>query len=127
MNALTLTAVSLVLLLLGYRFYSPFIARLFDIDENQPTPAVERNDGVDYVPAKHWLILFGHHFSSIAGAAPIIGPVIACLYWGWLPALLWVVFGSILFGGVHDLAALALSAKNGGQSIAHLTAQLRGR
>lgn len=127
MNALTLTALSLLLLILGYRFYSPFITNLFDIDENQPTPAVERNDGVDYVPAKHWLILFGHHFSSIAGAAPIIGPVIACLYWGWLPALLWVVFGSMLFGGVHDLATLALSAKNGGQSIAHLTEDILDR
>jgi len=72
---------------------------------------------VDYVPAKNWLVLFGHHFSSIAGAGPIIGPVIAVMLWGWLPALIWVIVGSIFIGGVHDFGALITSVREGGSSV----------
>jgi len=127
MNTILLAALSLLLLYLGYRYYSPVLARQLGIDESEETPAVKQHDGVDFVPAKHWLILFGHHFASIAGAAPIIGPVIACLYWGWLPALAWIVFGSIFMGAVHDLASLAISAKNEGRSIADLTENILDR
>jgi|AntDeeMinimDraft_8_1070380.scaffolds.fasta_scaffold00792_4 carbon starvation protein len=127
MNTIFLAAVSLLLLYLGYRYYSSVLARQLGIDESEETPAVKQHDGVDFVPAKHWLILFGHHFASIAGAAPIIGPVIACLYWGWLPALAWIVFGSIFMGAVHDLASLAISAKNEGRSIADLTEHILDR
>ena len=111
MNSLFITAISLFLLLLGYIFYSQKVKRWAGFDENEVPPSVTMNDGVDYVPAKHWTILFGHHFASIAGAAPILGPVIACLYWGWLPALIWIVVGGTLFGAVHDFTALFLSLK----------------
>ena len=89
MNSALLTGISLLLFYLGYKFYSKYISeKIYDLDNNQKTPAHEFEDGVDYVPTnKH--VLFGHHFTSIAGAAPIIGPCIA-VYWGWLPALLCV-------------------------------------
>jgi carbon starvation protein len=96
------------------------IKKIFPIDPQRKTPALERGDSLDYVPAKNWLILFGHHFASIAGAAPIIGPVIAFSVWGWGPAILWIVLGSILFGGVHDFAALYASMRNKGVSIAEV-------
>ncbi|MCK4374171.1 MAG: carbon starvation protein A, partial [Candidatus Brocadiae bacterium] len=91
------------------------------------TPAVQLNDGVDYVPAKHWTILFGHHFASIAGAAPIIGPVIACMLWGWVPALLWIVLGGIFCGAVHDYCALVSSVENEGRSISDLSESVLGK
>ena len=96
MNSLIVAGIAIFLLFLGYVFYSRKVRHWIGLDDSQVTPAVELNDGVDYVPAKHWTILFGHHFASIAGAAPIIGPVVACLYWGWLPALIWIVAGGIL-------------------------------
>ena len=89
MSSLLVVGIALFLLLLGYVFYSRKVKQWVGVDDNQITPAVELNDGVDYVPVKHWTILFGHHFASIAGAAPIIGPVLA-MAWGWAPALLWV-------------------------------------
>ncbi|MFO7871039.1 MAG: carbon starvation CstA family protein [Kiritimatiellia bacterium] len=127
MGSIILAAVPLAALTVGYLFYSPRIAKWIGLDPSEKTPAVEMNDGVDYVPARHWTILFGHHFASIAGAAPIIGPVIACLYWGWLPALVWIVAGGILFGAVHDFTALTLSAKHKGVSIASITESVLGR
>lgn len=92
------------------------------IDPTRETPAREKFDGVDYVPAKHWSILFGHHFASIAGAAPIIGPVIAVSIWGWAPAVVWIVLGTIFIGGVHDFGSLMISVRNGGRSIADVAA-----
>ena len=127
MDSLSVTAISIFLLILGYIFYSRKVKGWVGLDDNEPTPAVTMNDGVDYVPAKHWVILFGHHFASIAGAAPIIGPVIACLFWGWLPALIWIVFGGILFGAVHDFIALTLSLKNKGKSITTVTESVLGK
>ena len=122
-------AVFLVLLagacyVLGYRFYARKIARLWQIDANRPTPAVSRFDGVDYVPAKNWLVLFGHHFASIAGAGPIIGPVMAVTLWGWGPALLWVILGSIFIGGIHDFGALIVSVREDGTSIGDVSAKV---
>ncbi|MHC4595799.1 MAG: carbon starvation CstA family protein, partial [Planctomycetota bacterium] len=111
----------------GYIFYSRKVKQWIGLDDNQITPAVEINDGVDYVPAKHWSILFGHHFASIAGAAPIIGPVIACLYWGWVPALIWIVVGGVFFGAVHDFVALVLSLRHKGKSITTVTESVMGK
>lgn len=127
MNSLFIAAIALFLLLLGYIFYSQKVKRWVGLDENEVPPSVTMNDGVDYVPAKHWTILFGHHFASIAGAAPILGPVIACLYWGWLPALIWIVVGGILFGAVHDFTALFLSLKHKGKSITTVTESVMGK
>jgi len=127
MNSLVVAGIAVFLLLLGYIFYSRKVKQWIGLDDNQVTPAVELNDGVDYVPAKHWSILFGHHFASIAGAAPIIGPVIACLYWGWLPALIWIVVGGILFGAVHDFIALVMSLRHQGKSITTVTESVMGK
>ncbi|MCH7557152.1 MAG: carbon starvation protein A [Planctomycetes bacterium] len=127
MNSLLVAGVAVLLLLLGYIFYSRKVEQWIGLDDNQITPAVEINDGVDYVPAKHWTILFGHHFASIAGAAPIIGPVIACLFWGWLPALIWIVVGGILFGAVHDFVALVMSLRHQGKSITTVTESVMGK
>lgn len=105
--------------ILGYRFYARFIGeRIYQDREEMVTPAYELEDGQDYVPTnKH--ILFGHHFTSIAGAAPIIGPCIAS-YWGVLPALLWIVLGTIFIGAVHDFGALVLSIRSGARSVAEI-------
>ena len=127
MSSLVVAGAACFLLFLGYVFYSRKVRGWIGLDDSQVTPAVEINDGVDYVPAKHWTILFGHHFASIAGAAPIIGPVIACLFWGWLPALVWIVFGGVLFGAVHDFVALVLSLRHRGKSITTVTESVMGR
>ena len=127
MSSLVVAGAAVFLLFLGYLFYSRKVKKWIGLDDDRVTPAVELNDGVDYVPAKHWTILFGHHFASIAGAAPIIGPVIACLFWGWLPALIWIVFGGILFGAVHDFVALVLSLRHKGKSITTITEFVMGK
>lgn len=117
MNSLIIAGIGVVILVLAYRFYGQFLSKIFSIDETRKTPAVELYDGVDYVPAKHWVVLFGHHFASIAGAGPILGPVIACVTFGWLPALLWIIVGSIFIGAVHDFSALILSVRHRARSI----------
>ena len=127
MNSLVIAGIAVFLLLLGYIFYSRKVKQWVGLDENEVPPSVSMNDGVDYVPAKHWAILFGHHFASIAGAAPIIGPVIACLYWGWLPAIIWIVVGGVLFGAVHDFTALFLSLKHKGKSITTVAESVMGK
>ncbi|MDP3143226.1 MAG: carbon starvation protein A [Candidatus Omnitrophota bacterium] len=120
MNSVFIILLSAVLFWLGYRFYCKKLECLWQIDTQRPTPAVTKYDGVDYVPARHWLVLFGHHFASIAGAGPVIGPVIACVLWGWFPALIWIVLGTIFIGGVHDFGSLITSVKQGGSSIADI-------
>jgi carbon starvation protein len=100
----------------GYRLWGRWLARnLFRLDAGRITPAHEKRDGVDYVPTRP-AVLFGHHFASIAGLSPMLGPAIAVI-WGWLPALLWVVFGTLFIGAVHDFSALVLSMRAGGMSI----------
>lgn len=122
MNSIIIALFSLLMFALGYYFYASFIERkVWKVDHNKPVPAVENYDGLDYVPAKHWSILFGHHFSSIAGAGPIIGPVIACAVFGWGPALLWIILGSIFIGGIHDFSSLMLSVRHGGNTVGHIT------
>ncbi len=111
---------------LGYRFYSRWIAkRVYRLRPEAMTPAHAYEDGVDYVPTKP-LVLWGHHFTSVAGAAPIVGPAIAVI-WGWLPAFLWVIFGTVFIGGVHDFGALWASVRNQGRSIGALTEDVVGR
>jgi len=125
MNAALVAVAGIVLFWLALRFYARWIERrVFRTDNDEPTPAHVTPDGVDFVPCgKH--VLFGHHFCSVAGAAPIVGPAIAVI-WGWLPALLWVVFGTIFIGAVHDFGALALSAKKGGRTMGDIAADIIG-
>ncbi|RKZ24801.1 carbon starvation protein A [bacterium] len=118
MNAAFIFIFGIIFLFLGFIVYGKHIrAKLFPLSESKPTPANTMTDGVDYVPAKP-LVLFGHHFASIAGAGPIVGPLVAVGAWGWLPVLLWVLLGSVFMGGVHDYLALMISVRNGGISIA---------
>ncbi|MFA5271283.1 MAG: carbon starvation CstA family protein, partial [Candidatus Omnitrophota bacterium] len=103
----------------AYIFYGRFLASRVRLDNNSPTPATRINDGVDYVPAKPALLL-GQHFSAIAAAGPIVGPVLACLWFGWLPALLWIVLGAIFIGGSHDFFALISSVRHNGASVGEI-------
>ncbi|MDP8233673.1 MAG: carbon starvation protein A [Candidatus Saelkia tenebricola] len=121
MSSVWLFSIAVVCFYLGYRFYLRFlIKKIFPLDVTKITPALEINDGVDYVPAKNWIMLFGHHFASIAGAAPIIGPVIAFSAWGWGVSLVWIVLGSIFIGGVHDFSSLYVSMRSRGCSISEV-------
>jgi len=115
--------VAIVAFALAYRFYGGFLDRQFGIDSSQPTPAHTEFDGVDYVPART-PVLMGHHFSSIAGAGPIVGPIIAVAFFGWLPAVIWIIVGSILIGGVHDYAALVVSIRHKSRSIAQVARRM---
>lgn len=126
MNALWLAVFGGIAFFLGYRYYSNFLAeKIFRLDPNFKTPAHEYKDGVDYVPTNKF-VLWGHHFSSVAGAAPIIGPAIA-VFWGWLPALIWVVLGTVFAAGVHDFGTLALSVRHKGQSVGTLANRIIGK
>jgi len=120
MNSIVLVFIGLTVFFLGYRFYAKFIGnRIYGIqDEDITMPSKALEDSVDYVPTKKH-ILFGHHFTSIAGAAPIIGPCVAA-YWGWLPALAWILVGTVFMGAVHDFGALVTSVKEKGRSIADI-------
>ncbi|MBN2468097.1 MAG: carbon starvation protein A [Deltaproteobacteria bacterium] len=127
MDTLVLGGIGVFLLCLGYRFYGSKIERLYGIDPDRKTPALEQYDGVDFVPARHWFVLFGHHFASIAGAAPIIGPVIAVSLWGWGPSIIWIVLGCVFMGGVHDFGALIASVRHKGGSIAEVGGVVIGK
>jgi len=118
-NAALLAAIAFAAFALGYRYYARFLGRvIFQLAADEPVPARELEDGIDFVPTqKH--VLWGHHFTSIAGAAPIVGPAIAVI-WGWLPALIWVVVGTIFMGAVHDFASLVISLRHRGSSIGEI-------
>ena len=116
---------SCVIFWLAYRYYGNFLAKRCGLDDSIKTPAYCLEDGVDYVPTRA-SILFGHHFSSIAGAGPIVGPVLAALYFGWLPALIWIILGAIFVGGVHDFGSALMSIRHRGRSIAETTRELVG-
>jgi carbon starvation protein len=120
---LAIILVAVVLFVLAYRFYGGFLDRQFNIDAGNRTPAHTDFDGVDFVPART-PVLMGHHFSSIAGAGPIVGPIIAVAFFGWLPAVLWIVLGSILIGGVHDYSSLVVSIRNKAKSVAQVAKAL---
>ena len=124
MNGAVLLALSCVLFYLAYQVYSRLVERVFGVDPARPTPAHTLRDGVDYVPT-HPAILFGHHFASIAGAGPIVGPVLAAQF-GWAAVALWIVLGCILIGSVHDLAAMFLSIRHQGRSIGTVIESLMG-
>ena len=123
---LTLIAVGfLVLLVAGYRVYGGWVSRQFQLDDARQTPAHRVNDGVDFVPTKPFY-LFGQHFSAIAAAGPIAGPILACQAFGWLPCLLWIGLGVVLIGAVHDFTGLAASVRHGATSIAEITREHLG-
>ena len=108
-----------VLFLIAYFVYGRFLEKRYDVDDNHPTPSHTDYDGIDRVPA-HKAVLLGHHFSSIAGAGPVVGPIIASIAFGWFPVLLWVVIGAILIGGVHDFSTLIASIRHKARSIAEI-------
>src|SRR5512134_2781046 len=107
------------LLTAAYFLYGGWVARQFRLDDARATPAVLRDDGVDFVPTKRFY-LFGQHFSAIAAAGPIAGPILACQAFGWGPCLAWIAFGVVFIGAVHDFSALAASVRHGGRSIADI-------
>ncbi len=126
MNALMFVVVAIILYVLSYRFYAKFLSeKIWKLDPNAVTPAVKYDDGFEYVPTRTDVVA-GHHFTSIAGAAPIVGPVVAAI-WGWLPGLLWIVFGTIFFGAVHDFGALVTSLRHEGRGIADFLQDLLGK
>jgi carbon starvation protein len=120
MDTVLIVIGSFVLYIIAYKTYGRFLAsKVFKIDADRQTPACTINDGVDFVPSKKALV-FGHHFTSIAGTGPIVGPAIAVV-WGWVPALLWVLLGSIFMGAVHDFGSLIISMRHQGRTIADLS------
>ncbi|PAT13616.1 carbon starvation protein A [Corynebacterium hadale] len=125
MNSLLLVIIGLAMMVAGYLLYSRFLGRsVFKLSDAFRTPAHTMEDGVDYVPTNKY-VLWGHHFTSVAGAAPIIGPAVAVI-WGWLPAFLWVTLGTVFFAGMHDLGALWASQRHKGQSIGTLSGRYIG-
>lgn len=125
MNSLILMFIGLAMILSGYLLYSKFLGKkIYKLSAAYKTPAHTMEDGVDYVPTNKY-VLWGHHFTSVAGAAPIIGPAVAVI-WGWLPAFLWVTLGTVFMAGMHDLGALWASQRHRGQSIGTLSGRYIG-
>ncbi len=123
MNSLVLVLIAAVGYIIAYRTYGRFIGyKLFEISKKNVMPSHELNDGIDYVPTKK-NIIFGHHFTTIAGLGPIVGPAIGVI-WGWLPALIWVFFGSIFMGAVHDFSTMIISARHKGKTIGQLIGEV---
>ncbi|HNR67544.1 MAG TPA: carbon starvation protein A [bacterium] len=118
MSPVALILIAIVLFIVAYLIYGAFLQRRFNIDRNRATPANTLNDGVDYVPTK-MPILLGHHFASIAGAGPILGPIFATIF-GWLPVYLWIVIGGIFIGGVHDMGSIIASIRHSGRTIGQI-------
>jgi carbon starvation protein len=125
MNILLLLLASIVLLIIGYRFYARFVDMAFNIDGTHPMPSEELKDGIDYVPTRKF-VLFGHHFASIAGGGPIIGPTVALVF-GWIPVWLWIVIGTVFIGVIHDFSALMASVREKGRSMAEIAEKTFGR
>src|SRR3989454_9235175 len=125
MPALYLVVVSALVAILAYRTYGAFLAaKVATLDDLRVTPSHALQDGRDYVPTQKW-VLFGHHFAAIAGAGPLIGPVLAAQF-GYMPGFLWLLVGSVLAGGVHDMVILTASVRSGGGSLAHIPPQQGG-
>jgi len=119
-NASILLLGALIAFTIAYRFYGSLLTKLFGVDSSRLTPAHTKRDGIDYEPAKNWWVLFGHHFSSICGAGPIVGPVLAVAWWGWMPSVIWLIIGAIWMGAVSDFSSLFVSMRHEGQSIARI-------
>lgn len=126
MNLAAFLILSFIVLLFAYRFVGRFLSRFLEIGDHRPTPAHTHRDGVDFEPASASYLL-PQHFSAIAAAGPIVGPILAGISFGWLPTYLWIIFGAILVGGVHDLATLIASVRNQGRSVAELIRLAVGR
>lgn len=125
MSGLGIMMIAIVALAVGYFGYARWLEKTWGIDPARPTPAVEKNDGKDFSPASRWTV-FAHQFTSITGAGPVTGPIIAAMF-GWAPALLWMIVGGIFFGAVQDFAALYASVKNGGKSVGMIIESYVGR
>lgn len=126
MNSIVLIVISILGYLLAYRLYGGYLAnKIFKLNNKNEVPSKKFRDGVDFVPTKK-NIVFGHHFTTIAGVGPIVGPAIGVI-WGWLPAFLWVFLGSIFMGAVHDFSTMVISARNNGKSIADITSSVIGK
>ena len=123
--AIIIILAAIVLLVIGYVFYGSWLAKQWGVDPNRKTPAHELEDGVDYVAAKP-AVLMGHHFSSIAGAGPINGPIQAAVF-GWVPVFLWCVIGGIFFGGLQDFGSLFASIRHGGKSVGEIIRDTMGK
>ena len=104
---------SVLIFYIAYRYYGNFLSKKCALDDSRATPALAHEDGVDYAPARA-SVLFGHHFSSIAGAGPIVGPILAATYFGWGPTWAWILIGAIFVGGVHDFGSAFMSLRNQG-------------
>ncbi len=126
MSLFLIAILAIILFAGGYAFYGKFLLKLFDLQDKRQTPASRINDGQDYVPAKGPFLL-SQHFSAIAAAGPIVGPILAGLWFGWLPALLWIVFGAIFIGAVHDFASLVGSVRHEASSIVEMIRTQMGR
>jgi carbon starvation protein len=125
--SLTLLAILVVVILtLGYTLYGQLVARQYALDDSRTTPAVQKNDGVDFVPTKRFFLL-GQHFSAIAAAGPIAGPILACQLFGWGPCILWIALGVVFIGAVHDFSALVASVRHHARSIAEIVKDNLGR
>ena len=123
MQTLSIAVGALILYFIAYHTYGRWLARkIFKLDPSNPTPSIELADDTDYV-ATSKSVVFGHHFTSIAGLGPILGPALAVI-WGWLPALLWVLFGSILIGAVHDFGSVVVSMRNRGQTVGDIAGKV---
>ncbi len=118
--------VAIVLFAICYKVYGSYLARVFNLDDNIKTPAEAMYDGIDYFPA-HPAVLLGHHFASIAGAGPIVGPITAASMFGWLPAYLWCLIGSAFLGGPHDMGSLVASMRHEGKSVGEVVDRWIGR
>ncbi|WP_251341892.1 carbon starvation CstA family protein [Haloplanus halophilus] len=124
-QAITLVVLTLVSFTVAYLGYSRYLSQFVDLDDDRETPAHKYQDGQEYVPSKK-PVLLGHHYSSIAGGAPIVGPITATVVWGWVPAFLWVAIGNPLFGSVHDFMALTSSMRHEGKSIGYIIGEYVG-
>lgn len=123
MHPLVVAGLAAALLGSGYRFYVGWLGRkIFELDDRRPCPSVAERDGKDFLPTAKWVV-FGHHFTSIAGTGPIVGPAIA-VTWGWVPALIWVIFGSIFIGAVHDFGSLVVSLRHRGRTVGEIAGTL---
>lgn len=118
--------IGIVVFAVAYKFHGTYMAKVYGLDDNNKTPAESMYDGIDYCPA-HPAILVGHHFASIAGAGPVVGPITAAVMFGWLPAYLWCLIGSSILGGPHDMGALVASMRHDGKSIGEVVDRWVGR
>ncbi|MDR3264866.1 MAG: carbon starvation protein A, partial [Synergistaceae bacterium] len=123
---LGLFVVAAVVFIIAYNTYGKFMVKIYGLSDDNKTPAVAMYDGVDYCPA-HPAVLLGHHFSSIAGAGPITGPITAANLFGWLPTYLWCVIGSAFLGGPHDMGGLVASMRHEGKSVGEVVDRWIGR